>query len=206
MKTKKIILFIMLLVTLVLMSVSIVILPSTRWIIFYFLISSLFIFLILLLYFLNVRKIQYFKIIEANIILLINRMKNLIRNLNKEEVDIVISDIDLLLLEINFIQNNLLNLNFVNRLSNNSLNNLIDDIWELKDYLFEIKNDMLKIRSDEQHNISKFLNSDENIFVSNIIFIEDYIDIILINLYPYLTSKRKEEYLEFAKKMQTENV
>ena len=206
MKTKKIILFIMLLVTLVLMSISIVILPSTRWIIFYFLISSLFIFLILLLYFINVRKIQYFKIIESNIILLINRMKNLIRDLNKEEVDIVISNIDLLLLEINFIQTNFLNINFVNRLSNNSLNNLIDDIWELKDYLFEIKNDMLKIRSDEQHNISKFLNSDENIFVSNIIFIEDYIDIILINLYPYLTSKRKEEYLEFAKKMQTENV
>ena len=205
MKTKKIILFVMLLVTLLLMSISIVILPSTRWIIFYFLISSLFVLLILLLYFLNVRKMQYFKIIESNIILLINRMKNLISDLNKEEADIVISNIDLLLLEINFIQNNLLNLNFINRLSNNSLNNLIDDIWELKDYLFEIKNDMLKIRSDEQHNISKFLNSDENIYVSNIIFIEDYIDIILINLYPYLTSKRKEEYLEFAKKMQTEN-
>lgn len=78
------------------------------------------------------------------------------------------------------------------------------DIEEIKEYLDEM---LFEIKSDDKGELyyeylAKHINENNDVYLSNIIFIEDYIDNLLIDLYPYFTLKSKRRYLRFIKNIQ----
>ena len=78
------------------------------------------------------------------------------------------------------------------------------DIEEIKEYLDEM---LFEIKSDDKGELyyeylAKHINENNDVYLSNIIFIEDYIDNLLIDLYPHFTLKSKRRYLRFIKNIQ----
>lgn len=189
------------------MSINIIITftNSTKNIIKYLLFDIYFIILISIIF--GVKVINYLKneLIEKHLCNLSKKMNSLNNVLKSKEDRLIVENIDLLVSYILLIEIELSRIKYYFRNKNNALSNFIDDLNELIDYLYDIKKEMIDYQNNNETILFRHLNSTENdIFLSNIVFIDDYLDILIADLYPFLTNKKRNKYLEFAKELQKE--
>lgn len=203
---KRIIIFLfILLIHIVSINIIITFTNSTKNIIKYLLFDIYFIILISIIF--GVKVINYLKneLIEKHLCNLSKKMNSLNNVLKSKEDRLIVENIDLLVSYILLIEIELSRIKYYFRNKNNALSNFIDDLNELIDYLYDIKKEMIDYQNNNETILFRHLNSTENdIFLSNIVFIDDYLDILIADLYPFLTNKKRNKYLEFAKELQKE--
>lgn len=205
MKKRIIIFLFILLIHIVSINIIITFTNSTKNIIKYLLFDIYFIILISIIF--GVKVINYLKneLIEKHLCNLSKKMNSLNNVLKSKEDRLIVENIDLLVSYILLIEIELSRIKYYFRNKNNALSNFIDDLNELIDYLYDIKKEMIDYQNNNETILFRHLNSTENdIFLSNIVFIDDYLDILIADLYPFLTNKKRNKYLEFAKELQKE--
>lgn len=178
---------------------------STKYIIKYLLFDIYFIILIVLIFGVNVINYKKNELIEKHLCNLSKKMNSLNNVLKSKEDKLIVENINSLVIYILLIEIELSKIRYFFHNKNNALSNFIDDLNELLDYLYDIKKEMIDYQINNETILFRHLNSAENdIFSSNIVFIDDYLDILIADLYPFLTNKKRNKYLEFAKELQKE--
>lgn len=179
------------------------IMKTTREVIRFLLVDIYSISCIILFSIIKIRKIKKIQIIESYLENLSKKISLLKKSLQSKEEGIIIKNIKFILEYILLIENDLLKMKFVRNKKNVALKNFIDDLNELNEYLFDIQKEIIEYKENDENILSRHLNDTVNdVFLSNIVFIDDYLDVLIADLYPHLTNKKKDKFIEFAKKMQ----
>ncbi len=178
---------------------------TTREVIRFLLVDFYSIFFIILFSIIEIRKIKKIQIIESYLENLSKKLSLLNKSFQLREEDIIIKNTKFILEYILLVENDLLKIKFVRSKKNVALKNFIDDLNELNEYLFDIQKEIIEYQENAENILSRHLNdTDNDVFLSNIVFIDDYLDVLIVDLYPHLTNKKKNKFIEFAKKIQNE--
>ncbi len=178
---------------------------STKNIIKYLLLDIYFIILISVFFVANAINYQKNELIEKYLCNLSKKMNSLNNVLEAKDDKLIVENINSLIIYILLIEIKLSKIKYHFRNKNKALLNFVDDLNELIEYLYDIKKEMIEYQMNNEEILFRHLNNAENdIFLSNIVFIDDYLDVLIADLYPFLTNKKRNKYLEFAKELQKE--
>lgn len=81
------------------------------------------------------------------------------------------------------------------------------NIRELSTYLLEVKKEWEEVREEEKKNeaLLSYLKDEKtmhSVMENHIIFLEDYVDIFLLELFPFLEKKTQKNFVQYCKKIQ----
>jgi len=83
----------------------------------------------------------------------------------------------------------------------------VKNVEELYQYLFEIKKSLqiMKEKDEEKKPLYDHIKREDSIYTvveNSIIFLEDYLDILLIEIYPFLSKNKKKNFVAYCKNIQ----
>lgn len=81
----------------------------------------------------------------------------------------------------------------------------IKNVEEIHQYLFEVQKS-IKIASEKEKNpLYERLEKEDSIYVlmeNSVVFLDDYLDILLIEIYPFLDKNKKRNFVSYCKNIQ----